>query len=146
MVFSIYNGVAAIAALTLLPLLASRFGKVRTHMFGLLCGAAGFASFFVIKDPQWLILSELGVGIAWASILAMPYAILASCLPQAKLGIYLGLFNVFVVMPQLLVATVMGTIMKAWFPGDPIWTLAFAAATLVAAALAMSRVTVPGEA
>ena len=144
--FSIYNGVAAIAALTLLPLLASRFGKVRTHMFGLLCGAAGFASFFVIKDPQWLILSELGVGIAWASILAMPYAILASCLPQAKLGIYMGLFNVFVVMPQLLVATVMGTIMKAWFPGDPIWTLAFAAATLVAAALAMSRVTVPGEA
>ena len=115
-------------------------------MFGLLCGAAGFASFFVIRDPQWLILSELGVGIAWASILAMPYAILASSLPQAKLGIYMGLFNVFVVVPQLLVATVMGSIMKAWFPGDPIWTLAFAAATLVAAALAMSRVTVPGEA
>ena len=64
---------------------------------------------------------------AVASILAMPYAILASSLPQAKLGIYMGLFNVFVVVPQLLVATVMGSIMKAWFPGDPIWTLAFAA-------------------
>ncbi|MEQ1494211.1 MAG: MFS transporter [Novosphingobium sp.] len=143
--FSVYNGVAAVAALTLLPFLASRFGKVRTHMFGLLCGAAGYASFFVITDPNWLILSEIGIGIAWASILAMPYAILASSLPQAKLGIYMGLFNVFVVVPQLLVATVMGSIMKAFFPGEPIWTMAFAAATLVLAALAMSRVTVPGE-
>jgi maltose/moltooligosaccharide transporter len=144
--FSVYNGVAAVAALTLLPLLASRFGKVRTHIFGLLCGAAGYASFFVIRDPQWLILSEVGVGIAWASILAMPYAILASSLPQGKLGIYMGLFNVFVVVPQLLVATVMGTIMKLLFPGEPLWTMAFAAATLVFAALAMTRVTVPGEA
>lgn len=144
--FAIQNGVAAVAALTLLPFLSSRFGKARTHMFGLLCGAAGFASFFVIKDPQWLIASEVGVGIAWASILAMPYAILASSLPQSKLGIYMGLFNVFVVVPQLLVATVMGSIMKAWFPGEPIWTMAFAAGTLVLAALAMSRVTVPGEA
>ncbi|HEX4847729.1 MAG TPA: MFS transporter [Novosphingobium sp.] len=144
--FSVYNGVAAVAALTLLPFLARRFGKARTHMFGLLCGAAGYASFFVITDPQWLILSEVGVGIAWASILAMPYAILASSLPQAKLGIYMGLFNVFVVVPQLLVATVMGTIMKHFFPGDPIWTMAFAAGTLVVAALAMTRVKVPDEA
>ena len=144
--FAIQNGIAAVAALTLLPVLSRRFGKARTHMFGLLCGAAGYASFFVINDPNLLILSQIGVGIAWASILAMPYAILASSLPQAKLGIYMGLFNVFVVMPQLLVATVMGTIMKAWFPGDPIWTMAFAAGTLVLAALAMTRVTVPEEA
>ncbi len=138
--FTVYNGVAAIAALTLLPLLASRFGKVRTHIIGLLCGAAGFASFFLIRDPQWLIVSEIGIGIAWASILAMPYAILASNLPQAKLGIFMGLFNVFVVVPQLLVATVMGSIMKAFFPDQPIWTMAFAAGTLVLAALAMTRV------
>ena len=143
--FSVYNGVAAIAALTLLPFLSRRFGKVRTHMFGLLCGAAGFASFFLIKDPTWLILSEFGIGIAWASILAMPYAILASSLPQAKLGIYMGLFNVFVVVPQLLVATVMGSIMKAFFPGEPIWTMAFAAGTLVLAALSMARVNLPAE-
>lgn len=143
--FSAYNAVAAIAALTLLPFLSKRLGKTRTHMFGLLCGAAGYASFFMIKDPQWLLLSEIGVGIAWASILAMPYAILASSLPQTKLGIYMGLFNVFVVVPQLLVATVMGSIMKAFFPGEPIWTMAFAAGTLVLAALAMSRVQVPGE-
>jgi maltose/moltooligosaccharide transporter len=138
--FTVYNGIAAVAALTLLPLLASRIGKARTHIVGLICGAAGFASFFLTRDPHWLILSQIGIGIAWASILAMPYAILASSLPQAKLGIYMGLFNVFVVLPQLLVATVMGSIMKRFFPGEPIWTMAFAAATLLVAAVAMLRV------
>jgi maltose/moltooligosaccharide transporter len=138
--FAVYNGVAAIAALTLLPFLAKRIGKVKTHIVGLLCGALGYASFFLFKDPQHLIFAEIGVGIAWASILAMPYAILASSLPQAKLGIYMGLFNVFVVVPQLLVATVMGSIMKAFFPTDPIYTMAFASATLACAAFAMMRV------
>ena len=85
-------------------------------------------------------LAEVGIGIAWASILAMPYAILASNLPQAKLGIYMGLFNVFVVVPQLLVATVMGSIMQAFFPGEPVWTMLFAAASWLVAALAMQRV------
>ncbi len=138
--FATYNGVAAMAALTLLPLLSARIGKARTHIFGLLCGAAGYASFFFLRDPKLLIASEVGVGIAWASILAMPYAILASSLPQRKLGIYMGLFNVFVVVPQLLVATVMGTIMKHFFPDQPIWTMAFAAGSLLLAALAMTRV------
>lgn len=138
--FAVYNGVAAIAALALLPALSARLGKVRTHIVCLLAGAAGYASFFVLSDPQHLVLSEIGIGIAWASILAMPYAILASNLPQAKLGIFMGLFNVFIVIPQLLVATVMGSIMKAFFPGEPIWTMAFAAGSLVIAALAMLRV------
>ncbi|MCP5396043.1 MAG: MFS transporter [Sphingomonadaceae bacterium] len=143
--FATYNGVAAIAALTLLPFLSKTLGKVKTHVFGLLCGAAGYASFFFIRDPNTLLMAEVGIGIAWASILAMPYAILASSLPQGKLGIYMGLFNVFVVIPQLLVATVMGSIMKAFFPTEPIWTMAFAAGTLVLAAIAMLRVQVPGE-
>ena len=138
--FAIYNGVAAVAALTLLPWLSRRIGKARTHMVCLLIGSAAYASFLFIRDPQWLVLSEIGVGIAWASILAMPYAILASNLPQAKLGIYMGLFNIFIVVPQLLVATVMGSIMKAFFPEQPIYTMAFAAATMALAALAMLRV------
>jgi maltose/moltooligosaccharide transporter len=138
--FATYNGVAAVAALTLLPFLSARIGQARTHIVGLVCGAAGYASFFVMPDRHWLLLSEVGIGIAWASILAMPYAILASSLPQKKLGIYMGLFNVFVVVPQLLVATAMGSIMKRFFPGEPIWTMAFAAATLLLAALAMMRV------
>jgi maltose/moltooligosaccharide transporter len=135
--FAVYNGVAAVAALTLLPFLARRIGKVRTHIAGLLCGAVGYGSFFVFRDPQQLLVSEIFIGIAWASILAMPYAILASNLPQRKLGIYMGLFNVFIVIPQLLVATVMGSIMKAFFPGQPIWTMLAAAIVMALAAAAM---------
>ena len=139
--FAVYNGVAAVAALALLPLLAKSLGKARTHMICLLCGAAGYLSFLLIRDSKMLIVSEIGIGIAWASILAMPYAILASSLPQRKLGIYMGLFNVFIVIPQLLVATVMGSIMKAFFPGQPIWTMLAAALVMTIAALAMLRVT-----
>lgn len=138
--FAVYNGVAAIAALTLLPWLAARIGKVRTHMVCLLCGAAGYLSFLLLHDPQTLVLSEIGIGIAWASILAMPYAILASSLPQRKLGIYMGLFNIFIVVPQLLVATIMGSIMKAFFPEEPIWTMLFAAGVMALAAVACLRV------
>ncbi len=140
LLFAIYNGVAAITALAVLPFLARRIGKAGTHMACLLCGAAGYASFFLFTSPGQLVLAEIGIGIAWASILAMPYAILASNLPQSKLGIYMGLFNIFIVVPQLLVSTVMGSIMKAWFPTEPIYTMAFAAAMMVLAALAMLRV------
>jgi len=129
-----------VAALALLPWLTRRLGAVRTHSICLLLGAAGFLMFFLVRDAQVLLLAEVGIGIAWASILATPYAILASNLPQAKLGIYMGLFNVFIVVPQLLVATVMGSIMQAFFPGQPIWTMLFAAASWVVAALAMDRV------
>jgi maltose/moltooligosaccharide transporter len=143
--FSVYNGVAAIAALALLPRLARRLGKARTHALCLTLGALGFAGFFMLRDPQALILPEIGIGIAWASILAMPYAILASSLPQAKLGIYMGLFNVFVVLPQLLVATVLGSVMKHFFPQAPIWTMAFAAGTLLVAACAALRISTPAD-
>lgn len=143
--FAVYNGVAALAALFLLPAMARKFGKVKTHIICLLAGAAGYVSFFFIRDPNMLIVSEIGVGTAWASILAMPYAILASSLPQKKLGIYMGLFNVFIVVPQLLVATVMGSILKAFFPTEPIWTMAFAAVVMALAALAMLRVKEPSD-
>jgi maltose/moltooligosaccharide transporter len=138
--FAIYNGVAAIAALTLLPSLSKIIGQAKTHIFGLLCGALGYIGFFFIRDPNMLIACEIGIGIAWASILAMPYAMLASSLHPNKIGTYMGLFNVFVVIPQLLVATIMGTIMKSLFPGDPIWTMAFAAGVMVLAAISMLRV------
>ena len=132
--------VAAVAALVLLPWLSRRVGQVMTHSICLTLGAGGFLMFVFVRDATLLLLAEVGIGIAWASILAMPYAILASNLPQAKLGIYMGLFNVFVVVPQLLVATVMGSIMQAFFPGEPVWTMLFAAASWLVAALAMQRV------
>ncbi|RZM12620.1 MAG: MFS transporter [Sphingomonas sp.] len=138
--FAGYNAVAAIVAAFFLQPVARAIGKVWTHVIALLCGAAGFAGFMVIRDPTMLLVAEIGIGIAWASILAMPYAILASSLPQRKLGIYMGLFNVFIVVPQLLVATVMGTIVRHFFPTEPIWTMAFAAGVMVLAALSMLRV------
>jgi len=138
--YAVQNGVAAIAALALLPWIAGRIGKARAHILCLLAGAGGFASLFLFSDPQHLLIAQIGIGIAWASILAMPYAILASNLPQAKLGIYMGLFNVFIVVPQLFIATVMGSVMKAFFPAEPIYTMAFAAAMMALAAVAMLRV------
>ena len=138
--FAMYNLVAALTAAFLLQPMARRFGKVRTHAGALVIGAIGFLSFFVLRDPYTLLLAEVAIGIAWASILAMPYAILASSLPQRKLGIYMGLFNIFIVVPQLLVATVMGTIVRHVFPTEPIWTMAFAAAVMLLAALSMLRV------
>jgi maltose/moltooligosaccharide transporter len=141
--FAVYNGVAALAALFVLQPLARAIGKVRTHALALAIGALGYASYFVVRDPVMLIGSEVAIGIAWASVLAMPYAILASALPQAKLGIYMGLFNVFIVIPQLLVATVMGTLVRHLFPTEPIWTMICAAGVMGIASLTMLRVREP---
>jgi maltose/moltooligosaccharide transporter len=136
LLFATYNGVAALAAFALPPL-AQRIGMARTHMAGLLAGAVGYALFLVIRDPVPLLAAMVLVGIAWASILTMPYAILSSVLPQAKLGVFMGLFNIFIVLPQLLVSAVMGSVMRLAFPDEPIWLMAIASAVLVAAALAM---------
>lgn len=114
--------------------------QVKTHAINLSLGAIGFLVFFFVRSAEASLVAEIGIGIARDSILAQPYAILASNLPQAKLGIFMGLFNVFIVVPQLLVATVIGSIMQALFPGEPIWTMLFAAGALVLGALAMLRV------
>ena len=138
-VYTLENGVAVFAALFLLPVMSRKLGKARTHAACLFIGALGFLGYFVLRDANLLILCEIAKGIAWASILAMPYAILASSLPQSKLGTYMGLFNIFIVVPQLLVATLMGTIMNHFFPDSPIWTMLFAAASWALAALVMLR-------
>jgi maltose/moltooligosaccharide transporter len=96
-----------------------------------------FGSLFFIRDQHVLLLPMVGVGFAWASILTMPYVILASVLPPRKFGIYMGIFNFFIVLPQLVVATVMGAIIHAFFPTEPIWTMAVAAGVMVLAAAAM---------
>jgi maltose/moltooligosaccharide transporter len=140
--FSVYNGVAALAAF-LLPVLAKRIGPGRTHMTCLLIGAVSYAAILGIRDANLLIVPMIGVGVAWASILTMPYVILAGVLPSDKLGIYMGIFNFFIVLPQLLVATIMGAIIHAFFPTAPIWTMLIAAIVMVLAALAMLRVRDP---
>ena len=106
----------------------------------LLVGAAAYAAMMIIRDANLLVLPMIGIGIAWASILTMPYVILSAILPQEKFGIYMGIFNFFIVLPQLMIATIMGGIMRSFFPGQPIWTMLVAAIVMAGAALAMLRV------
>ena len=137
--FAFYNGIAALAAF-LLPVMAKRIGNARTHMACLLGGAAGFLLLLVLRDQWLLLLPMVFIGVAWASILAMPYVILTRVLPPHKFGIYIGVFNVFIVVPQLMVATIMGGVIRSFFPADPKWTMLVGAAVMAAAALAMLRV------
>jgi maltose/moltooligosaccharide transporter len=137
---AVYNGVAAVAALFLFPKMAERWGAAYTHMFGLACGAAAYLSLLVIRDEYMLILPMIGIGIAWGSILTMPYVILSAILPQDRLGVYMGIFNLFIVIPQLFVASALGAIMKNLFPGEPVWTMLIAALVMGAASLSMLRV------
>lgn len=142
--FAFYNGIAALAAFAL-PVLARRIGNVRTHIVGLGAGALAFLLLMVIRDQTLLLVPMALVGVAWASILGMPYVILTRVLPPHKFGIYIGLFNLFIVVPQLIVATAMGGIMRSFFPGDPKWTMAVAAVVMAGAALAMARVREDGS-
>ncbi|MGV3511781.1 MAG: MFS transporter [Novosphingobium sp.] len=137
--FAFYNAVAAIAAF-LLPVLARHIGNAATHAIGLLCGAVGFVGILLIRDPHLLLLPMVGMGIAWASVLSMPYVILTRVLPPRKFGIYIGIFNFFIVIPQLVVATLMGGVMRSFFPGEPRWTMLVAALMMAAAAAAMMLV------
>ena len=141
--FTCYNAVAALFSLTALPWLARAIGPTRAHAVCLVAGALALASFMLPGHANLLLLSEVGVGMAWASILGMPYSILASSLPQGKLGVYMGLFNVFIVLPQLIVATVMGSIMQRAFPDQPVWTMAFGAGAMLIAAVAAWRIRIP---
>ncbi|MBX9884339.1 MAG: MFS transporter [Novosphingobium sp.] len=137
--FAFYNGVAALAAF-LLPVLAKRIGNARTHALCLLGGGAGFLLLLVLRDPWLLLLPMVFVGVTWASILAMPYVILTRVLPPHKFGIYIGVFNIFIVVPQLMVATIMGGVIRSFFPTEPKWTMLVGAVVMAAAALAMLRV------
>ncbi len=137
--FAVYNGIAALWAFVI-PQLARRIGPARTHIVGLLAGAGGFASFLVVRDATVLIGSMVLIGIAWASILTMPYVILARTLPPTKLGVYMGLFNIFIVVPQLIVSSLMGALLHGAFPGNPLPAMGVAAVVLSLAALVMTRV------
>ncbi len=131
--FGIYNGVAALAAFTL-PVIAKRIGRKATHAVMLLLGAAGLFGVFAIREPGLLWLPMIGVGFAWASIVSMPYAILSAAVPDRKMGVYMGVFNIFIVVPQLLAATVLGLILKTLFDGQAIWALVLGAGSFVLAA------------
>ena len=137
--FAAYNGVAAVAAFAIPPL--ARWSSPKTaHLICLLCGAAGLLSIYFIANPLLLLGSMVGVGIAWASILAMPYAILTGSLPPSKLGYYMGVFNFFIVIPQIVAAALLGFFVRRFFGGEAVYALLIGGASLVLAAVLMLRV------
>jgi maltose/moltooligosaccharide transporter len=106
----------------------------------LVAGAVGLVSIYTLSDPRFLLASMVGVGIAWASILSMPYAILCGSLPPSKLGYYMGVFNFFIVIPQIVAAAVLGFLVGRFFGGQAIYALGIGGASLVLAALLTVRV------
>jgi maltose/moltooligosaccharide transporter len=137
--FATYNGVAALVAFTI-PVLAKRTSRKLAHAICLVCGALGLLSIFVIADPRLLLGSMVGVGIAWASILSMPYAILAGSLPPSKMGYYMGVFNFFIVIPQIVAAAILGFFVGQFFGGEAIYALLIGGVSLVLAAVLTLRV------
>lgn len=131
--FGVYNGVSAIYALCL-PFIAAKIGRKLTHSVSLSAGGIGLISIYFIHDPHLLLFSMIGVGIAWASILAMPYAILAGSIPPMKMGIYMGVFNFFITLPQIINGIVGGPIVKYMYASQPIYSLVMAGVFLLIAA------------
>ena len=139
LLFAVYTVFAVVWALVL-PSLARRIGRRGAHLVSLCCGGLGLASFALVHDPQWLLLSMVGVGIAWASIVSLPYAMLVGSLPARKLGLYVGIFNFFIVIPQILAASLLGLMVDRVFGDDPIWALVLGGGLMVAAGVATLRV------
>ncbi|MBF8291203.1 MAG: family transporter [Steroidobacteraceae bacterium] len=137
--FAGYNGFAALAAI-MIPFIAARIGRRRAHLLSLSLGGAGLISFLVIDDPHMLLLAMVGVGIAWASILSLPYAMLSGAVPPAKMGVYMGIFNFFIVIPQIMAASVLGVLVRVLFSGQSVYALATGGVLMVLAGLATLRV------
>lgn len=137
--FGAYNGFAALAAIVI-PLLVRRIGLARSHCVNLLLGAAGLASFVLIRDPDLLLVSMVGVGFAWASIVSLPYALLADSVPTRKMGVYMGIFNFFIVIPQLIAAAALGAVVKGLLGGEPIHALVVGGVSFTIAALCSLRI------
>jgi maltose/moltooligosaccharide transporter len=131
-----------------LPKLAAAVGRKTTHSVCLLCGAAGLLSVGIIHEPKLLLLSMTGVGIAWASTISMPYAILAGSLPAEKTGVYMGIFNFFIVLPEILASLFFGWVMTHWLDNNRLAAVLAGGTFLIVAAVMVQRVrdNVPQEA
>jgi Major Facilitator Superfamily. len=138
-IFGVYNAVAMFYAL-LLPVIAHKIGRKLTHSISLVAGAVGLLSIYFITSPTTLIFSMVGIGMAWGSILSMPYAILAPALPARKMGIYMGIFNIFITIPQILNGLFVGMIVKRVFESQAIYALIMSGCFLLLAAISVLRV------
>jgi maltose/moltooligosaccharide transporter len=133
--FAFYSGVAALFSL-LIPSIAKSIGRKKTYSFSLLLGGLGLISMFLVEDKNMLLLSISGVGLAWAAILAMPYAMLSGSLPADKMGVYMGLFNATITLPQI-AAGVLGSTLIAFFGGNPMAIIVIAGVSLLIAGSAV---------
>jgi maltose/moltooligosaccharide transporter len=135
-IFGVYNGVSAIYAL-LLPRIAAKIGRKKTHSFSLLAGGIGLISMYFADDKTDLVLSMIGVGLAWASILSMPYAILAGSIPSGKMGVYMGIFNFFITIPQIVNGVVGGPIVKSIYGNNAMYAIVLAGILMLCGAVSM---------
>ena len=134
--FAIYNGVGAVYALALTPI-ARRLGRKLTHAISLVAGGVGLIAIFFVHGAWGLYAAMVGVGLAWASILAMPYVILSGCIPAGKMGIYMGIFNFFITLPQICNGLFGGWIVKHLYGDQPIYAIVLAGFCLIAAAISV---------
>ncbi len=137
--FGIYNLVSAFYAFAL-PYIAKKFGRKLTHSISLIIGGLGLISIYFVPNENWLILSMIGVGIAWASILSMPYAILAGSISPMKMGVYMGIFNFFIVIPQIVNALIGGPLVKYIYNDNAIFALVTSGVSFLIAAILVVKV------
>ena len=142
--FAFYSGVTFVYSF-FLPMVAKALGRKHAHSLALLCGAAGLLSVAFIHDKNLLLLSMTGVGIAWASILSMPYSILAASLPAERTGVYMGIFNFFIVTPEIVASLAFGWVMSHWLNNNRLYAVIAGGVFLIAAAALMQRVSDPAE-
>jgi maltose/moltooligosaccharide transporter len=140
--FAAYNGFAALAA-AVIPWMVRQLGLKASHLVNLFLGGLALLSFLVIRNPDWLLVAMLGIGFAWASILSIPYALLSDSVPAQKMGLYMGIFNFFIVIPQLIAASVLGFLLRKLFGGAPIYALAIGGVSFFLAGLLVLRVPQP---
>jgi maltose/moltooligosaccharide transporter len=147
-VFAFYS-ITCFAVALALPKIAARTSRKTVHAVALICGALGLLSVYVIHDRYLLILSMIGVGIAWASILSMPYAILSTALPPMRMGVYMGVFNFFIVIPEITAALGFGPLIRLAFgasnPNAPLYVVLLGGIFLLTASVCVAFVRDVGE-
>ncbi len=132
--FGIYNGVSAIFAF-LIPTIAKKISRKVTHALALFCGGSGLLMIYLISDPMHLIIPMIFIGIAWASVLSMPYAMLAGSIPPKKMGVYMGIFNFFIVIPQIINGIIGGPLVKYAYDNHAIFALVVSGLSFIIAGL-----------
>jgi len=137
--FAVYS-IVCFAVAFVLPRLAERLGRTSVHALCLACGGIGLLSTWQIRDPYLWLLSMVGVGIAWASILSMPYAMLAGALPPSRMGVYMGVFNFFIVIPEIVASLSFQPLVKHVFGNDPLYVVLLGGASLLVAAALTTRI------